>query len=87
MIRNVFLNNVVQRSIVILPPSMENDIDDCLWPEDRWGGFNVAVTYHLLAEHHLNENVPNWMRIWNLDVMERVRAFMWQVSHDRILTN
>lgn len=29
----------------------------------------------------------DWRRVWNLNVLERVKSFMWLLKHDRLLTN
>jgi hypothetical protein len=40
----------------------------------------------LCGYHGENENT-NWRRIWRLNVPERVRAFLWMMLHNRMLTN
>ncbi|GAU51253.1 hypothetical protein TSUD_412460, partial [Trifolium subterraneum] len=65
----------------------DNGPDTPLWPGERMGNFSVATAYQYLTGVHLREYEKKWFKIWRLETTERIRVFMWQVLHDRILTN
>jgi hypothetical protein len=57
-----------------------------VWPGNRMGEFTVSSAYGMLAKNQMDGNTTRWRRIWKLGVIERIRVFVWQISHDRLLT-
>jgi ribonuclease HI len=72
--------------LAIVPPHDSQGEDIQLWPGMNTGKFTVSSAYHLIIGG-LVENVDNkWKQIWKLDVIKRVRVFIWQLSQERLLT-
>lgn len=49
--------------------------------------FSVAGAYELLGGFLHLEKADVWNKVWKLHVTERVRAFIWQITHGKLLTN
>lgn len=86
IIQDVLPHEVAQLFPVLLPPQ-PNSEDVCVWPGDRLGRFTVANAHSLLKGYHLMHVDRKWRVVWKLQAPERVRVFLWQVLHDRLLTN
>jgi ribonuclease HI len=82
-----------------LPPHLLNKIAAILPPHNDYGrdermlaggnriGFSVANMYNNLCGFQNNDTSSIWNKIWHLHVPERVRSFIWQAKHNRLLTN
>jgi hypothetical protein len=46
----------------------------------------VSNAYHLIAGDTTVGAEKKWKRIWKIESIERVRVFIWQLVHDRLLT-
>jgi hypothetical protein len=46
----------------------------------------VSAAYHLLTGDIMKNNDKKWAQIWKIDSMERIRVFIWQLTHDKLLT-
>jgi mannosylglycoprotein endo-beta-mannosidase len=86
MIRNMVPNFVIQKMHAIVPPHENQGEDVQLWPGTSMGEFTVAVAYQALTGATTNENDMNWTKIWKIDSIERIKVFVWQLVHDRLLT-
>jgi ribonuclease HI len=87
MINNLVPASIVKKMHAIVLPHVTHDEDTQLWPGSSTGRFTVASAYQLIATNTV-ENVDNkWSQIWKLETIERVRVFIWQMAHDRLLTN
>jgi hypothetical protein len=83
-----WLSMDIQNKIAaILPPNMENGWDERCSVGGNNKGFAISLMYQNLCGINREVADPNWSRIWKLEVPERVKAFMWMVLHNRILTN
>jgi hypothetical protein len=51
------------------------------------GEFTVAKAYRRMTGFHTDQDVQLWKQIWRMEAPERIKVFMWQVLHDRLLTN
>lgn len=51
------------------------------------GDFSVASAYLILGGHLYTPEIWVWKKIWKLQVPERVRFFIWQASHGKLITN
>ncbi|GAU19047.1 hypothetical protein TSUD_193840 [Trifolium subterraneum] len=81
----VVLENVIIISVV--PPHNDNDMDVKLWPWNSMGGFTVAETYRRIAGFHMHHDLQSWKQIWRIESAGRVKVFLWQDFHDRLLNN
>ena len=57
-----------------------------LWPGNKNGLYSVASAYQSLNGYHLLPINSLWNFSWRLKVNQRVRVFIWQVLHARLLT-
>lgn len=78
---------VLKRFNAILHPSVDHGGDRRIWPGNRLGLFSVAGAYELLGGFLHLEKADVWNKVWKLHVMERVWAFIWQITHEKLLTN
>ncbi|PNY12420.1 ribonuclease H [Trifolium pratense] len=76
-----------QKIAAILPPMEEYGCDERLGVGGSKYSFSVSSMYNNLCDFHGNESDSTWNMIWKLQVPERVRAFVWLLMHDRLLTN
>jgi hypothetical protein len=70
----------------IVPPHENQGEDVQLWPGTSMGEFTVAAAYQALTGATTNENDMKWTKIWKIDSIERIKVFVWQLVHDRLLT-
>lgn len=66
------------------PEASEKDM--FVWLDGR-KGFTVKATYELSKSWNDGDSWMGWRRIWKAKVQQRIRIFMWLMSHGRILTN
>jgi ribonuclease HI len=87
MINNTVSAAIIKKMQAIVPPRVNQGEDIQLWPGTSMGNFTIASAYHLINNDLVDNVDKKWSQIWKLDVIERVRVFIWQLAHDRILTN
>jgi ribonuclease HI len=87
MINNTVPAAIIKKMQAIVPPRVNQGEDIQLWPGTSMGNFTIASAYHLINNDLVDNVDKKWSQIWKLDVIERVRVFIWQLAHDRILTN
>jgi hypothetical protein len=71
-------------AIVLPHDSYGEDVQ--LWPGNRAGNFTVSVAYHLITREMTYIMDKTWTRVWKIDCIERIKVFIWQLIHDRLLT-
>jgi ribonuclease HI len=86
MIRSVVPNIVVKRLHDIVPPHPSQGEDTPLWLGMNNGQVTVSAAYHLITGDIVKENDKKWNQIWRIDSIERIRVFIWQLTHDKLLT-
>ncbi|XP_057418950.1 uncharacterized protein LOC130713176 [Lotus japonicus] len=62
---------------------------DCLiWTENVDGEYSVKAGYHWLLNREVNpiQVVHPWRQVWQLQVPENIRFFMWQALHNIVPT-
>lgn len=47
----------------------------------------MATTYHLLCSSEFKKSHDLWIKIWKLQVQERIKFFQWLAVHGRLMTN
>ncbi|KAF7842964.1 ribonuclease H [Senna tora] len=68
-----------------VPPSGGRGADRICWSGSTNGCFSVKDAYRGLT-CSVNTGGGPWKRIWRIDVPERIRLFVWQVVHNKLLT-
>jgi ribonuclease HI len=86
MLQNLVPSSILQKLHAIVPPSVQQGTDTQFWPGTSVGQFTVAAAYHLLAGPLTTDREKKWSRIWKIESTERIKAFIWQLTHDRLMT-
>lgn len=55
--------------------------------EDSDGVFTVSKAYRKLCTLDSAKGWAGWSSIWKLKVQQRVRTFLWLLSHGKLLSN
>jgi hypothetical protein len=93
LIKALFWTVDVNRILQI--PLRQGRQDVVAWHHNQNGYFSVGSTYHLQWLHkfrvnHVNEQVGGvgndevWSKLWNLDVLTKIKIFRWRVLHGLI---
>lgn len=62
--------------------------DDCrVWDKDKSGSYTVRSAYSVLAGDSLQVSSNIWTKVWKWKGPERIRFFIWMLSHNRLKTN
>jgi mannosylglycoprotein endo-beta-mannosidase len=86
LLHNLVPDSIIQKTHAIVPPH-----DSCgeyvqLWPGNRAGNFSVSAAYHLITREMMDSVDKTWTRVWKIECIERIKVFIWQLFHDRLLT-
>lgn len=65
----------------------EEDKDMVTWLSSPKGDFSVRYAHALEAGCSKQGNWKGWKAVWRLKTQQRVRIFLWEPSHSRLLTN
>ncbi|CAN1815834.1 Putative ribonuclease H protein At1g65750 [Linum perenne] len=88
-IQSAISTDAVQQVLGMIPPSSDLGADKPVWGLEGNGVYSIKSGYLLINE--LNTNVQDdnslWKGIWKWPGPNKIRHFMWLVSHNRILTN
>jgi hypothetical protein len=86
-IQRIVPNSIIQKLHSIVPPHENQGEDTPLWTGSSLGHFTVSAAYNLLTNTDMRNMEQNWNQIWKIESMERIKVFIWQLTHDRLLTN
>ncbi|RYR10336.1 hypothetical protein Ahy_B05g078806 [Arachis hypogaea] len=78
--------NIVKKIIAISPPSPWKEADHIVWGPSSDGTFSAKSAYQVTMEEQHTQN-KNFRLVWNWQGLERIRTFLWLVTHNAILTN
>lgn len=84
-----YLKNLVDNNLCLLvnskiAPDLHNNSDKIVWNLQSNGEFSVKSGYGCKNQEYPID--PIFMRVWNVDVPERVKVFIWLIAHNRVLT-
>lgn len=71
--------------MVVMEGAEEEDM--LIWRDDAKGVFTVSKAYKCLTPSGAQPSWPGWRRTWKLRVEQRIRTFLWLLSHDSLLCN
>lgn len=57
------------------------------WRPDKDGAFSVQSAYNFLSHGGDATTQPFWERMWQWNIPEKLKFFLWHVSHGRLSTN
>jgi hypothetical protein len=86
LLHNLVPSSIIQKMHAIVLPHDSYGEDVQLWPGNRAGNFTVSVAYHLITREMTYIMDKTWTRVWKIDCIERIKVFIWQLIHDRLLT-
>ena len=75
----------------LLPICLHDDVnsrDGIIWRHSISGQYSVKTGYSLLVEKcGLPVALPLWKLIWKAPGTQRMRVFLWEVAHEKIMVN
>jgi hypothetical protein len=80
-------SNIQYKIASILPPSGDNGSDEQASVGGNNNEYSVGIMYENICAFDQQNINPTWSKIWSLNVIERVRYFVWLLAYDRLLTN
>lgn len=78
------MENELAGHLIIEEESIE---DSNCWGITNNGKFSVRSAYDLITGMREQPLESYWETIWKLEVPHRIRAFLWLVSHSKIMSN
>lgn len=79
--------SILLRIATVVISSFANDSGRPCWSETDSGLFSVKSAHKLEACWNSNGSWHGWKKLWKFNLQERVRLFLWRVSHGALLTN
>jgi hypothetical protein len=76
-----------QKIAAICPPHHDNGRDVRAGVGGNTSGYSVASMYNNICGFYRKDDSTVWCKIWKIKTPERVRSFMWQPMHNRLITN
>nr|GMD84105.1 uncharacterized protein LOC109150807 [Ipomoea batatas] len=64
-----------------------NHKDTILWNQTPTGSFSVNTAYNLSINQQFQQDNINWNLIWKTRLPNRIKFFMWLITHGRIMCN
>lgn len=64
--------------------------DSIIWGVENNGRFTVKSAFELCCQGENNQNLNadwKWDFIWKINVIPKVKTFLWTLIHGRIMTN
>ncbi|CAI0385208.1 unnamed protein product [Linum tenue] len=61
--------------------------DRTIWGAEKDGRFRLRSAYNLVVDEKEEEPMDVWKQLWRWNGPNRVKLFLWLVTHDRLLTN
>lgn len=75
----------LKRVISEYPPRHNGDRDQIVWGPSRDDiFFSFKSTYFTCINN--GDRIPNFNLIWKLNILERVKIFLWKLAHNSLLT-
>ncbi|CAN1801952.1 Putative ribonuclease H protein At1g65750 [Linum perenne] len=69
------------------PPSDQMGEDSFCWGLESNGVFTVKSAYLLIKDLCCSNEDNKWRKIWRWEGPEKIKQFMWLVSHKKLMTN
>ncbi|CAN1304300.1 Putative ribonuclease H protein At1g65750 [Linum perenne] len=69
------------------PPSEQLGNDSFLWGMEPNGRFTIKSAYLLIKDINGGGDNSLWKKVWQWEGPEKIKQFMWLVSHGKLITN
>lgn len=79
--------SVLDKLATIFLVDEECNSDSITWAVTSNGNFTVSSAYDIALATPRKHEHPLWLRIWKLNVPNRMQALMWLIAHGKVLTN
>ncbi|CAN1812312.1 Putative ribonuclease H protein At1g65750 [Linum perenne] len=79
--------NLVLQVFGMSPPREGAGAGSMVWGLESNGRFSVKTAYYMLREIEKADNDSYWRSIWRWEELNKVRHFLWLVSHNKLMTN
>ncbi|EOY24339.1 RNA-directed DNA polymerase (Reverse transcriptase), Polynucleotidyl transferase, Ribonuclease H fold-like protein [Theobroma cacao] len=83
-------SDLVNKILMFLPPLLSFKPDTPYWASSASGVCTVASTYEVLREdypNYIGQQSRKWAIAWKWDGPQRIRTFLMQCLHGKLLTN
>lgn len=70
---------------LLIPLGITQHEDELSWPHEKYVTYTVRSWYVVVAETRDINNTMEpslWMNIWNLQVPQKIKQFMWKFAHN-----
>ncbi|KAK9038872.1 hypothetical protein V6N11_023715 [Hibiscus sabdariffa] len=84
---SIFTMDVVTYILGIKPPDPYAGSDMCVWRWTAYHDFELKSAYASWSQSALATPDPIWKRIWDLQVPQRLRCFLWLTCQQKFMTN
>lgn len=84
--RNILPADIINLISQIVPPTGSTP-DKIYWRPGKVSEFSVRSAYDFISETAGRCENNLWLKIWKWQVPEKIKYFMWLVSHERLITN
>lgn len=80
---------ICDKIVYIKPPSEYDSKDFPSWRLNSDGEFSLKFVYHALCnrQNPISAQVPLFQKLWKWRGLNRIRSFLWNLVHGRLLTN
>ncbi|CAN0874990.1 Putative ribonuclease H protein At1g65750 [Linum grandiflorum] len=79
--------HVANQVLGMTPPDSQLGTDSVVWGLEPSGKFTIRSAYLLLKELQDETTDMRWKGVWRWSGPNKIRHFLWLVSHNRLLTN
>ncbi|CAN1161707.1 Putative ribonuclease H protein At1g65750 [Linum perenne] len=86
-LRNVLPENIVLQVYGMSTPREGSGGDSTVWGLENDGRFSVKSAYCLIKDFDPVAGSSIWNKVWRWEGPNRVRHFLWLVTHGKIMTN
>lgn len=86
-LRDVLPSDILDRLADVTVSEEEDENNDMYWWLEDSRNFSVAPAYYNITGSANEKEEGIWDLIWRTKVPNRVRAFMWKATHERIMCN
>jgi hypothetical protein len=81
---NTYFDQQVAKLILVMPIYREVGEDKCVWKFTSHGEYSVRSAYHYIMENLVDNSdlrvTGNWMRIWKMQVPQKIKVFLWRAA-------
>ena len=89
LVRAIFTSSDVA-AILAMPLYTRSTLDQRVWKPTFDGSYTVKFVYRICSDlihtNYTAQGCTRWNSIWNMEIPQRVRAFIWRLAHQCLPT-